>query len=266
MHVLLGAVQTEALSITSPPVPAAASCVCVFASHGLLLQLTHTLPYTLPYTFLQVTYPQAKSLNPNQTRQASRGQVVFHTCKSVALISIMPSHYNTRRKSLSLPSLGIHVPVTNAARAAAANRASSNNNNTSSHSNSNSSSRHHSPATMASPAPSTASMSSNSRDNAPPSKKLKRVHTQDSEDRAQPRHKKRDSTAKMHNTPPPSPGAEQQSIEMDDAPMSKPIDLKAIGDEIVEAVIVQLQNNGNKPQLVKNLVPILMRQLKIVQQ
>ncbi|KAK7220865.1 hypothetical protein V2G26_008868 [Clonostachys chloroleuca] len=30
--------------------------------------------------------------------------------------------YNTRRKSLSLPSLGIHIPVTNAARAAAASK------------------------------------------------------------------------------------------------------------------------------------------------
>lgn len=46
----------------------------------------------------------------------------------------------------------------------------------------------------------------------------------------------------------------------------KKVDLEGINDEIVEAVIVQLQNTGNRPHLVKELAAILMQQLKIVQQ
>lgn len=44
------------------------------------------------------------------------------------------------------------------------------------------------------------------------------------------------------------------------------VDLSSVNDEIVEAVIVQLQNAGNRPHIVKELVPVLMQQLKIVQQ
>lgn len=47
---------------------------------------------------------------------------------------------------------------------------------------------------------------------------------------------------------------------------STKIDLSTVNDEIVEAVIVQLQNAGNRPHIVKELVPVLMQQLKIVQQ
>lgn len=46
----------------------------------------------------------------------------------------------------------------------------------------------------------------------------------------------------------------------------KKIDMEGINDEIVEAVIVQLQNTGNRPHLVKELAAVLMQQLKIVQQ
>ncbi|KAK3682504.1 hypothetical protein B0T22DRAFT_286081 [Podospora appendiculata] len=161
--------------------------------------------------------------------------------------------YNTRRKSLSLPSLGIHVPLSHAARAA--NRASPNS----------SSARANSPASMASP-------SSLSREYAPPTKKLKRSHREDTDDTAltseQPLQKKRDDTIKFHNTPPPSPGFEQPSVEMDDndAAVPRKVDLEGINDEIVEAVIVQLQNSANRPHLVKELAAILMLQLKIVQQ
>ena len=49
-------------------------------------------------------------------------------------------------------------------------------------------------------------------------------------------------------------------------PSSASVDLSTVNDEIVEAVIVQLQNAGNRPHIVKELVPVLMRQLKIVQQ
>ncbi|KAK4454097.1 hypothetical protein QBC34DRAFT_177252 [Podospora aff. communis PSN243] len=161
--------------------------------------------------------------------------------------------YNTRRKSLSLPSLGIHVPVSNAERAAAANRAIA-------LQNSNNSSRTTSP---------TAPMGSPAREDAPPSKRLKRAHTADMDDAStsEPLLKKRDDSVRFENTPPPSPEAEQPSIEMDDAEDSiRKIDLGGINDEIVEAVIVQLQNTGNRPHLVKELAAILMQQLKIVQQ
>ncbi|KAK3316341.1 hypothetical protein B0H66DRAFT_292097 [Apodospora peruviana] len=169
--------------------------------------------------------------------------------------------YNTRRKSLSLPSLGIHVPVTHAARAAAAaaNRASAS-------PNGNTSTRSHSPASMASPA-------SLSRDTPPPSKKLKRAHSDDPDDNmrtSQPLAKRReDAKVKFENTPPPSPRERQQSIEMDDdvdSTATKPIDMEGINDEIVEAVIVQLQSTANRPHLVKELAAVLMHQLKIVQQ
>ncbi|KAK3994595.1 hypothetical protein QBC44DRAFT_42220 [Cladorrhinum sp. PSN332] len=155
--------------------------------------------------------------------------------------------YNTRRKSLSLHSLGIHVPVTHAARAAAAanrERALS------------------SPVTMA----------ASSSSSEPPSKKLKRAHSQDSDDAptSEPLPKKReDSTVRFENTPPPSPPARHQSVEMDDDEMAqgpKTIDMKSINDEIVEAVIIQLQSTGNRPHLVKELAAVLMQQLKIVQQ
>ncbi|KAK3384315.1 hypothetical protein B0T24DRAFT_662650 [Lasiosphaeria ovina] len=171
--------------------------------------------------------------------------------------------YNTRRKSLSLPSLGIHVPVTHAARAAAAaanaaaNRASPT---------SNTSARTPSPTSMAPP------QTPLSRDDQPPSKKLKRAHSQDdSAPSSEPLPKRRDDTVKFENTPPPSPPAQRPSVEVDNdddeaAPIPKTIDLEGIKDEIVEAVILQLQNTGNRPHLVKELAAVLMQQLKIVQQ
>ncbi|KAK4190768.1 hypothetical protein QBC35DRAFT_54467 [Podospora australis] len=167
--------------------------------------------------------------------------------------------YNTRRKSLSLHSLGIHVPVTHAARAAAAaNRASS-----SSSSSSNSSSSSTS-VNMASQA------SHNTKDEQSSIKRLKRTHSQaDGDAQVQPSSKRRNSASnKLKDTPPPSPPASVQSIEMDDDESSIPrtIDMESINDEIVEAVIIQLQETGNRPHLVKELAAVLMQQLKIVQQ
>jgi hypothetical protein len=52
----------------------------------------------------------------------------------------------------------------------------------------------------------------------------------------------------------------------DEAEEPKMIDLDSVNDEIVEAVIVQLQKTGNRPHLVKELAAVLMQQLKIVQQ
>ncbi len=104
-----------------------------------------------------------------------------------------------------------------------------------------------------------------------PSKKLKRAHSDDIDDAptSEPLPKKRDDSVRFENTPPPSPPAAQPSIEMDEDETStapKKIDLEGINDEIVEAVIVQLQNTGNRPHLVKELTAVLMQQLKIVQQ
>lgn len=74
------------------------------------------------------------------------------------------------------------------------------------------------------------------------------------------------------HTPPPSPPrTDRDSVEMDDvddnaSPPIKKVDLEGINDEIVEAVIVQLQNTANRPHLVKELAAVLMQQLKVVQQ
>lgn len=48
--------------------------------------------------------------------------------------------------------------------------------------------------------------------------------------------------------------------------LSAKIDLSKINDEIVEAVVVQLQSTNNRPHIVKELAAVLMQQLKIVQQ
>jgi hypothetical protein len=145
--------------------------------------------------------------------------------------------YNTRRKSLSLPSLGIHVPVTHAARAAAA-------------------------AANRTP-PSTTPTSEQ-----PPAKKLKQSHNSGSKSSSQmsppPRPEPTPkSSLKYQHTPPPSPEADVSDGEV--APASKEIDLAGINDDIVEAVIVQLQKTANRPHLVKELAAILSTQVKIVE-
>ena len=163
--------------------------------------------------------------------------------------------YNTRHKTLSLHSLGIHVPGTHAARA---NRSASTSSTTSSTA---------SPVSMASPA------SPSKHDRLPPNKRQKRAYSESSDDApALDRLPKRrnSAAAKFDNTPPPSPPAARPSIETsddeDDAARPKTIDMEGIKDEIVEAVILQLQNTGNRPHLVKELAAVLMLQLKIVQQ
>lgn len=67
--------------------------------------------------------------------------------------------------------------------------------------------------------------------------------------------------------PPPSL-AVQKSIEKDDSTSAevKTIDLEAINDEIVQAVIARLQETSNRPHLIKDLSTVLMGQLKVVQQ
>ncbi|KAL1839390.1 hypothetical protein VTJ49DRAFT_1592 [Mycothermus thermophilus] len=146
--------------------------------------------------------------------------------------------YNTRHKTLSLHSLGIHVPAARPAHRASISSASSSS---------------ASPVSMASPA----------------SQRRKRTYSESESDDAPIERlpKRRDSAVKHENTPPPSPPTARPSIETDDDHVpQKPIDMESINDEIVEAVIVQLQKSGNRPHLVKELATILMQQLKIVQQ
>ncbi|KAI0175268.1 hypothetical protein BJ166DRAFT_168775 [Pestalotiopsis sp. NC0098] len=161
--------------------------------------------------------------------------------------------YDTRRKSLSLSSLGIHVPTSKASKAAAANT----------------------PTTTikvaASMSPKSArSHSTSSDDAARPSKKVKRSHdSSDKSSKAAP--SKATKSAKFETTPPLSPPGLHMSIEDDEFESSalanmKSIDLSGINDEIVEAVIVRLQETRNRPHLVKELATILMNQVKIVQQ
>ncbi|OAF62442.1 hypothetical protein VC83_01259 [Pseudogymnoascus destructans] len=153
--------------------------------------------------------------------------------------------YNTRRKSLSLPSLGIHLPVTHASRAATAAAAANRSSPTST-------------------APS---------DQQPPLKKIKQSHASSSSpsssskplshmsppSKPEPAAK---SILKYEHTPPPSPEAD--AVEDEGAPRRE-IDLEGINDDIVEAVIVQLQRTANRPHLVKELAAILSTSVKIVE-
>ncbi|KAJ5095525.1 hypothetical protein NUU61_004881 [Penicillium alfredii] len=121
--------------------------------------------------------------------------------------------YNTRRKSLSLPSLGIHLP--------------------------NSSRR--SPSI---------SKGSHATDDLPPSKKAKRSHDSISLS-PEPSHRKDAITVRagrFQHTPPPSPL---------DAGIAPKIDTEGINDDIVVAVIDQLEKTGNRPHLVKELAAVL---------
>ncbi|KAI1777190.1 hypothetical protein F4818DRAFT_409490 [Hypoxylon cercidicola] len=144
--------------------------------------------------------------------------------------------YNTRRKSLSLPSLGIHIPV---------NRSSPSNS-------------------------SMASSRSSSESSSHPNKKIKRSHDSASSANAVPLFKQGIASAKYDRTPPPSPSL-QTSIEMDESELSelpeiRKVDLEGINDDIVEAVIVRLEETRNRPHLVKELANALMGNVKIVQQ
>ncbi|KFZ16324.1 hypothetical protein V502_05158 [Pseudogymnoascus sp. VKM F-4520 (FW-2644)] len=149
--------------------------------------------------------------------------------------------YNTRRKSLSLPSLGIHLPVTHASRAAAAAAAAN-----------------RSPPSSTPPS------------DQPPLKKLKQSHAASSSKPQSQSHMSppskpepaAKSILKYEHTPPPSPEADL--VEDEGAPRRE-IDLEGINDDIVEAVIVQLQRTANRPHLVKELAAILSTSVKIVE-
>lgn len=106
-------------------------------------------------------------------------------------------------------------------------------------------------------------------------RKTKRPHASahaaaDGADHAARAPKRRQTDA---NTPPPSPRhrARSDSFTMyedldDDAYAHEVgVDLARIDDEIVRAVIVQLQATRNRPHIVKDLAAVLMKDVKIVQ-
>ncbi|KAJ5235639.1 uncharacterized protein N7469_004807 [Penicillium citrinum] len=121
--------------------------------------------------------------------------------------------YNTRRKSLSLPSLGIHLP--------------------------NSSRR--SPSL---------SKGAHAPEDLPPAKKVKRSHTSLSPEPLSERNSalRASRNGLFEHTPPPSPL---------DGGVAPKIDTEGINDDIVVAVIDQLEKTGNRPHLVKELAAIL---------
>ncbi|MCJ1385102.1 hypothetical protein MMC17_008221 [Xylographa soralifera] len=141
--------------------------------------------------------------------------------------------YNTRRKSLSLPSLGIQLP--NSSRAHA-----------------------HRPSTK----PSTSAETQQ-----PPAKRVKRSHPSNPPPSpavsGRPRSSTSSSTSSKtvtfadrpkssgrtayEHTPPPSPGASYDTK----------IDTDGINDDIVTGVIEQLEKTGNRPHLIKELAAVL---------
>ncbi|KIV97632.1 hypothetical protein PV10_01355 [Exophiala mesophila] len=136
--------------------------------------------------------------------------------------------YNTRRKSLSLPSLGIHLP---------------------------NSSRVHRPTFK--------TLTNADSDVLPPTKKLKRSHDGDEplSPVSSPRSKVGSpaleevpsSTLAMtrgaaEQTPPPSPKT---------MPQFRKVDIEGINDDIVIGVIEQLEKTGNRPHLIRDLAAIL---------
>jgi len=150
--------------------------------------------------------------------------------------------YNTRRKSVSLSLLGIHIP------------------------NSSRSTSHRSP-------PATTVSTPLLNDTQPPAKKLKRCDSSSSAPSQSPtipspkasssssspkiKHERLLSTASRvaETTPPPSPG--------DRAGFK--VDTEGIKDEIVVGVIEQLERTGNRPHLLKELAAVLQHTLPIVE-
>lgn len=137
--------------------------------------------------------------------------------------------YNTRRKSLSLPSLGIQLPREN---------------------------RTHRPSI------SKASPINEFPHQQPPAKKRKQSHTSNSPSSISPSRPRSNSSAKVvsfadrpkssgraayEDTPPPSP---RYLADVK-------IDTEGINDDIVVGVIEQLEKTGNRPHLIKELATVL---------
>lgn len=134
--------------------------------------------------------------------------------------------YNTRRKSLSLPSLGIQLPHASRAH------------------------RSNSKSEESSQQPPAKRVKHSHDDNEPPSpissprSKPGSPVPEVSLDKSTPLPRR----SAVEHTPPPSPG---------DAPLVRKVDIEGINDDIVIGVIQQLEKTGNRPHLIKDLATIL---------
>ncbi|KAF1812915.1 hypothetical protein P152DRAFT_330708 [Eremomyces bilateralis CBS 781.70] len=159
--------------------------------------------------------------------------------------------YNTRRKSLSLPSMGIQIPTSRAHRSPPSTiSSSSSTTSTATHH------RHHNNTTNTATAP---------EQTSPPAKRLKRSHISSSTSPPPPTFQRRPSV-KFHDerpsahrpsqqTPPPSPGASD----------GLKVDTDGINDDVVVGVIEQLEKTGNRPHMLKELAAILHGVVPVVQ-
>ena len=133
--------------------------------------------------------------------------------------------YNTRRKSLSLPSLGIHLPT--ASRAHRSNSKST-------------------PSAEVLPPPPKRVKRSHDDDNPTPiSSPISKPVSPKLEDVD---HRPQSRPGPAEHTPPPSPG---------DVQLLPKIDTDGIKDDIVVAVIEQLEKTGNRPHLIRELATVL---------
>lgn len=154
--------------------------------------------------------------------------------------------YNTRRKSLSLPSLGIHVPITQAEKIsqAAAHCAS-----------------------HANPNPAAALVTENQAHHKSEqrSKRLKRSHHRGASIRVSPRPTSPPACTRHlpENTPPPSPGP----TDHDTKPQTPSRHDGVPSDtEFVDAVLAQLSSTVNKPQPTKELSAALAQRFGYIYQ
>lgn len=149
--------------------------------------------------------------------------------------------YNTRRKSLSLPSLGIHVPGSHSNRSSAAAPGRSNSENGGNR------------------------ITITSTTIARPNKRQKRSHGDETVHGPTSQKHAGDAVIFDH-TPPPSPTI--SNVEMQeahsDAESATHMKIEGINDEIVEATIAQLQATCNRPHLVRELATVLSQQIPIV--
>lgn len=150
--------------------------------------------------------------------------------------------YDTRRKSLYLPDLGIELPQTHASKAAA----------------------------RLSPLSTSTSISE------PHSSKKSKRSREFSCSTSPPPPSKRQIKSEQFSRP-LSPPASIHDVKIEDDVKevkdskfehvkAREIDLDGINDEIVEGVIIQLQKTSNRPHLVKELANILSQSVKIVEQ
>lgn len=91
---------------------------------------------------------------------------------------------------------------------------------------------------------------------SPVSKKQKRAHEADGGLVADRQQQQQQQTERL--TPPPSPSSSQDARENAQAKTQKnKIDTDGIADDIVVAVIQQLERTGNRPHLIKELAQVL---------